>query len=390
MLPLLSFKVKSMDLYKNSVKIILENQSDSGAYIASPNFPTYAYCWLRDGSFISYSMDIVGEHGSARAFLKWVARVIKRYETKIEILLEKKRRGDTPSHDEFLHTRFTLDGEEATVDWMNFQLDGYGTWLWALYEHITLTKDIELLNEIRESIVLTVQYLTAFWKLPNYDCWEEFPEAIHPHTLSAIFGGLQCAQKLNKYVDGLVIEKEIEKTLGEIKEFVLIHCIYAGYLTKMVTPIENGDTIAFSRSTAVDASLLGVSVPYLLLPVEHLIIEATVSRIESDIHLEGGGVYRYLKDTYYGGGEWLLLACWMGWYYAKRKEHSKAKTLLDWTSAQADADGFFPEQVLENMLAPSYLPGWERQRGTVAKPLLWSHAMYLILFEELKENSEIR
>ena len=156
----------------------------------------------------------------------------------------------------------------------------------------------------------------------------------------------------------------------------------------MVTPIVNGDMIDYSRSTAIDASLLGVSVPYLLLPVGHPIIEATVSRIESEIHLEGGGVYRYLKDTYYGGGEWLLLACWLGWYYAKRNDYSKAQTLLAWAADQVDADGFMPEQVSANMLEPGYLPGWERQRGTVAKPLLWSHAMYLILYEELKNQDE--
>ena len=35
---------------------------------------------------------------------------------------------------QYLPTRYTLDGElEPEVDdWPNFQLDGYGTWLWAL------------------------------------------------------------------------------------------------------------------------------------------------------------------------------------------------------------------------------------------------------------------
>jgi GH15 family glucan-1,4-alpha-glucosidase len=389
LLPLPYFKVSGVDLYNNTIKTILENQSESGAYIASPDFPTYAYCWLRDGSFISFALNVVGQHSSARAYHLWVARVIKRYEGKIEILLEKKRRGQTISQQEFLHTRFTLDGEEASADWMNFQLDGYGTWLWALYEHIVLTNDIALLSDIKDSIVLTTRYLIAFWRIPNFDCWEEFPEAIHPYTLSAIYGGLQAIKKLNEHVDGLDLGKILDKTLKDIKEFILNYCIYEGYLTKMVTPIDKSDTIEFSRSTAVDASLLGVSVPYLLFPIDHPIMEETVSRIESDIYLEGGGVYRYLKDMYYGGGEWLLLACWLGWYYAKRNEYSKAQILLTWTSDQADADGFMPEQVSENLLEPDYLPGWERQRGKVAKPLLWSHAMYLILYEELKNQDEI-
>jgi NHL repeat/Glycosyl hydrolases family 15 len=51
------------DLYQRSILIILQNQSPSGAYIASPNFPTYAYCWLRDGSFIAHAMDRTGQPG---------------------------------------------------------------------------------------------------------------------------------------------------------------------------------------------------------------------------------------------------------------------------------------------------------------------------------------
>nr|MBI2904378.1 glycoside hydrolase [Chloroflexota bacterium] len=44
------------DLYRQSIEIILRNQTASGAYLASPNFPTYHYCWFRDGSFIAYAM----------------------------------------------------------------------------------------------------------------------------------------------------------------------------------------------------------------------------------------------------------------------------------------------------------------------------------------------
>ena len=48
-----------MDLYHRSIDIIKENQAASGAYVASPSFPTYHYCWLRDGSYIAYAMDSV-------------------------------------------------------------------------------------------------------------------------------------------------------------------------------------------------------------------------------------------------------------------------------------------------------------------------------------------
>ena len=57
-----------IDLYRRSIQIILENQSGSGAYIASPHFPTYHYCWFRDGAFCAYAMDLAGERESAARF----------------------------------------------------------------------------------------------------------------------------------------------------------------------------------------------------------------------------------------------------------------------------------------------------------------------------------
>jgi GH15 family glucan-1,4-alpha-glucosidase len=133
----------------------------------------------------------------------------------------------------------------------------------------------------------------------------------------------------------------------------------------------------------VDASLLGVATPYRLLNPEDPIMRATVERIEADLHYPQGGVYRYRADTYYGGGEWLLLAAWLGWYYTEVGEGSKARTLLEWVEAQADARGDLPEQVPAHLLAPEYYDEWEARWGTVARPLLWSHAMYVVLWHGL-------
>ena len=34
-----------------------------------------------------------------------------------------------------LPTRFTFDGQPGSDPWWDFQLDGYGTWLWAVHAH---------------------------------------------------------------------------------------------------------------------------------------------------------------------------------------------------------------------------------------------------------------
>ncbi|HMQ33669.1 MAG TPA: hypothetical protein PKD53_23255, partial [Chloroflexaceae bacterium] len=158
-------------------------------------------------------------------------------------------------------------------------------------------------------------------------------------------------------------------TPAAIRAFVLERCVVEGRLTKFV----GGDL--------VDASLLGAATPYGLLAPDHPVMAATVARIEAD--LRRGGVRRYLDDTYYGGGEWLLLAAWLGWHYAEAGEPARARALLDWVAAQATPDGHLPEQICDDCLSPAHYRPWVERWGEVATPLLWSHAMYLILRDAL-------
>ena len=53
-----------MNLHDASLTIIRAGQAPSGAYVASPTFSQYGYCWLRDGTWIAYAMDIAGDHAS--------------------------------------------------------------------------------------------------------------------------------------------------------------------------------------------------------------------------------------------------------------------------------------------------------------------------------------
>ena len=374
-----------MDLYHRSIQVILQNQADSGAYIASPNFPSYAYCWLRDGSFIAHAMDRVGEHSSARAFFQWVDRVIRCYAWKVDRVLDRLEKGQPLDDSDCLHTRYTLEGEEAASEWWNFQLDAYGTWLWALAEHVAITGDTAFLTEVAESVRITVRYLSALWMFPNYDCWEEHPQYIHPHTLAAIYAGLRATETADAHLTPTTTsDLPHAHVADEIRCFVLEHGVQDGHLVKHISPPGETASVRGQPAAIVDASLIGVATPYRLLPPDGTIMRATVDCIEADLHVPGGGVHRYLADTYYGGGEWTLLAAWLGWYYIEVEEWERARELLHWIEAQADADGHLPEQVSAHLLAPDRYAEWEARWGPVAKPLLWSHAMYLILYHALE------
>ena len=368
------------DLYRRSIEIILANQHASGAYVACPNFPTYRYCWFRDASFVAYAMDRVGEHASAARFHAWAARAVNQRADVVQRALARAAAGEPLAETDVLHTRLTLAGEDGTqVEWANFQLDGFGTWLWALNEHARLSGEA-LRPEWLRAAGLAADYLAGLWRRPNYDCWEEFGNAVHPYTLAAIYGGLSAISgqpsavseqpssdnSLSSVVRGpsSVVSPQ---TLSSIRDFITDHFVYAGHFVK------------FGGEAGVDASLLGLAVPYGVFAPDDRRVAATVAAIEATLRRGASGVRRYARDTYYGGGEWILLTAWLGWYYAACGEREKVAAILSWIEAEAEGQGNLPEQVPNNLNDPSYYPQWVAHWGPIASPLLWSHAKYVIL-----------
>lgn len=373
------------ELFHRSIDIILQNQTPSGAYLASPNFGSYKYSWLRDGSFIAHAMDQVGEDDSAISFFRWVDKTINRHAWKVENVINSLANKSVLKDADFLHTRYTIEGDKSYDDatWGNFQIDGYGTWLWSLGKYVAASGDVALVNELAESIRLTVRYLSAVWKLPNYDCWEEHPEQIHTYSLGAVFGGLSAVQEL--IATGLtgISLSSVQIVTSDIRNFIIKNAIIDGALIKQMHPPEYDHRMRTRTNLGVDASLIALGVPYRMFKVDDPTLQKTAVQIETDLHRRGGGIYRYRSDTYYGGGEWILLAAWLGWFYALSGEREKANDLLLWIEEHADDNLDLPEQVSDHVLFPDYIPIWEERWGKVAKPLLWSHAMYLILHQTL-------
>lgn len=354
-----------MNLTDRSIEIIRAGQAPSGAYLACASFSQYGYSWLRDGTWIAHAMATASQPNSAEAFYRWAARTLLAHEAKIERLLAKLEHGETPAEIDYLPTRFTVDGAIGRDDWTEFQLDGYGAWLWGAAQFCAGRP--ALWSELRPAVALTVRYLAALWRAPNYDCWEEHREQIHTATLAAIYGGLTAVREIDTAIvtDGLP---------EQIRAYIFENC---------VSP--DGHFMKFIGNSEVDASLLWVAVPYGVVDVNDARFQATLAKIERDIVRPGGGVYRYKADTYFGGGEWLLLTAWLGWVYAELGRISDARRMKAWVEAQVLPGGEMPEQVDANTLDSTFLQPWIDRWGESACPLLWSHAMWLILDERLKE-----
>lgn len=349
---------KLESLKNRSIQVILENQHLSGAYLASPNFDTYRYCWFRDGAYIANGMKQADEYTSAEKFHDWAAETILSQQEVIQSARQKIAQGEKLSQADFLHTRYTLDGKIAEKeDWPNFQSDGFGTWLWSLSNYVR-SKGLRCKPIWSEAAELVGQYLTSVWRVPCYDLWEEFPEQQHTYTLAAIYGGLRS-------IEGLV-GLSFKNVAGEILQFILTHCQHEGVFVKAVGRKD------------VDASLVALAIPYGVVEPGSELMRNTVKRIEKDL-VRDYGTHRYATDTYYGGGQWLLLSAWLGCYHARLGEVEEANAYLNWLMTQSDQTGQMPEQVPLQLNQPSFYPQWLERWGEIAKPLLWSHASFLSL-----------
>ncbi len=371
-------------LYSYSRKVLLDNQQPGGAYLACPVMPDYQYSWFRDGAFIAYALTIDGNYNgvhykqgmaaqwdSVSQFHDWCAAQVNRRQEAIERTIARAQRGEPLVLADTLNARYTADGLEGPGDWPEFQLDGLGLWLWSLKASIETVGITPLPENWEQAVILVARYLVATWQYPCNDCWEEQSDKVHTGTLAAIYAGLVAALLL---VPELADNPTIQCAPQAIREYVLQNCLTpTGELAKYAQPGGGVD--------AIDANVLTASLPDGMFSLDDLVLVKTIARIERELRpADSGGIYRYLKDTYYGGGPWVLLGLWLAWYYARAGNHERAAELLGWAEAQADAEGNLPEQVNHPLLASQeFYERWVTTRGEIARPLLWVHAKYMLV-----------
>lgn len=355
-----------------SHRVIAEHQQPGGAYPASPTFSAYrGYAWLRDGAFTAEGMSRYGDVASADAFHDWVQRTLVARTAQVADLVACERAGDRPQISQLLPTRFTFDGADGSDPWWDFQTDGYGIWLWAVATHAERHR-LDL-GRWAPAVRVATDYLTAFGSWACYDWWEEHVEQRHVSTLAACWAGLRAA------VGSGLLDPARERAAGRAADD-----LHRTLLTEGVgaAPGEAPHLVKWVGSTAVDASLTACVVPFGLLPVGDPLAGATLDAVRRDL-LVDGGVHRFAADVFYGGGQWLLLTCLLGWNEAAAGDRDAALDRLRWVAAHATADDELPEQVPDHLLAPDHRQEWLDRWGPVAAPLLWSHGMYLILADEL-------
>lgn len=314
---------------EKSAAVINQYQQPSGAYPASPNFAVYNYSWFRDGAFIADGMSRVGQIESAERFFGWCAQIVN--ERRNHILSGGK-----------LDARYTYEGKESAEEWETFQLDGYGTLLWAMKQHAA--RHGRSIEKYQEAAGLIQYYLATHWQEPCFDWWEE-RKGRHAASLACVYAGL----KAYEHPEAETVKAAIDLSQERTDSSLLICALF----------------------DAVDAEEFS----------------ETLQRIEVELVSQDSAVYRYRDDTYYGGGEWPVLTSILGWYYVKLGRLEEAGQKLRWDIRQMQDNGWISEQSQTHMLHPEAYEPWVEKWGPPADPLLWSQAMLLTLASEVKKST---
>ncbi|MGE5328407.1 MAG: glycoside hydrolase family 15 protein [Deltaproteobacteria bacterium] len=388
-------KVKNkevLDLYNRTIlTFALMSEKDSGGILAAPEIDEeftrcgrYGYCWGRDAAFIVSALDKCELFDLSDKFFEWTFKV--------------------RAEDNSWYQRYYTDGNLAP-SW-GIQIDEIGSIIWGIWEHYKANRDIAFLEKAWRYVTGACEFLIEFIDkdtgLPRhtYDLWEE-RTGEHAYSSAAVYGGLVSAVKIaevlgceehntkqwKQHIQKL--KNSIEKNFwdGSINRFLRSVQILKNpweissneQIKEVVVNKKGYKRQAVPKDDVIDVSLIGLSVPFDVFPVNNKHILSTVEAIEQELAIPGiGGLKRYCNDNYIGGNPWIISTLWLALYHIKAGQIEKAKGYFNWAVKHRTKLGFLPEQIDKNTGEAAWVI-----------PLTWSHAMFIIVLFELMEMGEI-
>ncbi|EHP86355.1 glycoside hydrolase family 15 protein [Methanotorris formicicus] len=343
---------KYIEICKRSLLTLLLLCDYKGGIIASPSlYPDYRYVWCRDAGYMAVALDLCGQHEMSEKYFEWCKT--------------------TQNSDGSWVQNYYVEGYPRFTA---IQIDQVGTTIWALLVHYRITGDGHFLRRNWEMVKRAGDYLSkvANKLIPCYDLWEE-KFGVFAYTLGAIYGGLKSGYLIGKELDK---EEEIQhwkKSMDFLKDVVNnLYLKDEGRFAKSIKPLDE----------SIDTSILGLSFPYGLVPVDDPRMISTANQIEKAFNYKIGGIGRYPEDIYFGGNPWIITTLWLYMYYKKLVDvlskkgkfqkstidnyNKKCNNLLKWV-LKHQFNGMFPEQVHKDLGIP-----------VSAIPLGWSHAMVIM------------
>ncbi|HIP17295.1 MAG TPA: glycosyl hydrolase [Methanothermococcus okinawensis] len=290
-------KLEFMEFCKRSSLTIMMLCNPEGGIIASPSlYPDYRYVWNRDGSYMSVALDLCGIPYVCEKYFNWCKK--------------------TQNKDGSWTQNYYIDGRPRLTAMQNDQI---GTTLWAALVHYRITGDILFLKRYWDMTKRGADYLANTVKnlSPCYDLWEE-KYGVFAYTLGATYGGLKSAWNIMK-----ILEKEnITVERGGVKEDYSVWSSSMENLKDIINKFYLKEENRFAKSInpldkTIDTSILGLSFPYNLIPVEDPRMISTALQIERAFNYDAGGIGRYPEDIYFGGNPWIITTLWLCMYYIR-------------------------------------------------------------------------
>lgn len=381
-------------LYSRTLLTLRQMQDPTGGIIAAPEFQFeftacggYGYCWGRDAGFISLAMDVCGMHDNSREFYRYIAKC-------------------QSADGSFLHRHDMAANLGAS--WGLLQPDETGSVIFGLWQHLVLSKDNSLGEELHGMVEKAANWLSRARfpgsKLPRtgVDLWEE-REGVHIYTVAAMYAGLQGACEIMK-MTGKPVPEEWQTAAKDYLDIINSSEVFPSAQPMTRTLMRRIDSVTAERVKAnngkvitatnefgvtehflpyenvADISQLGVLVPYKALSTDPAWRSAFAKQVEyiaQKLWRRGvGGIGRYEEDNYRDGNPWILSTLWLSLTASELGLEELARKCFEWAENNASSEGLFPEQVDPTSGEPAWV-----------MPLTWSHAMFALAVHWLPVNT---
>ncbi|WP_306795300.1 glycoside hydrolase family 15 protein [Cohnella sp. GbtcB17] len=342
----------------------------------------YAYCWGRDAAFITTALNKSGLSGVSEKFYEWAL--------------------SAQEPDGSWQQRHYHDGSLAP-SW-GLQIDEGASVIWGMWQLYEQTRDAAFAERMWPAVAKGAAFLAGYideetgLPLPSMDLWEE-RKAEHTYSAAAVCGGLRAAASFAELMEDAELAGRWREIADRIAASIESLCwnesagsFYRGLKLKVdggvfAHAVAQGSEGSAGRTAKgyehyelrhdpiVDISLLGVSVPFGVLPAEHPYMQRTADTIARLLHVEGvGGIKRYENDGYIGGNPWILTTLWLAQYRVQNGQLAEAGELLRWACEHRTETGLLPEQIDRVTGEPAWIV-----------PLTWSHAMFVLTVSMLAE-----
>ena len=217
----------------------------------------------------------------------------------------------------------------------------------------------------------------------SYDLWE-MNEGKHLYSFASIYAAFDCMLKIYDVLRNNVSEFENnrlkeEKVSKNKKEIERLQVEVKKYVNNNMYDDERKTYLRNTEDNKMDISILGAVTPFNMFKPKEKKVQNTIERINLSLRTYTGGYQRFENDHYMNGNPWPIATLWMTLYYLETGEKKKAKETFDFVVKTVGKHYFLGEQVDNETLKPNWVIG-----------LGWSHAMFVIVLNELMKHKEIK